>query len=396
MPPTRLPWLLLFGQVACSAASAPGEPSPDGETTVASVTVTPSPLLLESGDVGAATCSPKNAKGTALDTTCTWASSDTSVVRVTPAATQAMSLTAGQPGSATVTVTVTGSSVATALAVTVTAPPPPPCDTSTTDLVFAGNMETAPPPFPRGATQGINWFGMELSQVGNYPYSFTQVTSPIRECGTAVRFELHRADSNIAGQKRAQIINVYPAGFGDVPLPSGTTIGGGLGDERWIGFSVYVPATWVFETGYAPETIFEMLEGSRTPGFEININGANWQIQNQTGHGPQGDPSWEARNDYTPVTRGAWTDWVIHVVWSGETTGVVQVWKNGAIVVNRSGTWTTYTDAKNAKVDWGIYKWSWNGAPAGGASIVSTRDLVLDAVRITDGAHGSYAVVAPR
>jgi hypothetical protein len=240
--------------------------------------------------------------------------------------------------------------------------------------------------------------GWDVSQDGSHPWSLQTVTSPVREGAQAARMELRRSDSVVAGNKRAQI-QVQATGFGngEVPVPADKTIAGGMGDEAWFGFSIYLPPDWVTETGYAPETIWEVLSGIRSPFLEIQINGSQWEVINRTGHGGQNDPSWITQVTGTPLTKGAWTDWVIHYVLSGGSDGLLEVWKNGVQVVNKSKTWTCYTDVgAYTKPLWGIYKWSWNAADSGGNSIVSSRVLYLDAVRVTDGGHGSYQAVTPR
>jgi hypothetical protein len=319
---------------------------------------------------------------------------------------QTSTVSARSVGQTTVTATVTGTSVSMGLAVTVTdtapTPPAPPraagCDTSGAALMFSSGFEDGEPVFPRAPDTG-DWDGFAIGQVGTQAWNLTKVTSPARECSAAARVELRRTDPIIAGNNRAQL-QVAETGFGNggVPVPKGRTVAGGLGDERWFGFSVFIPSDWIFETGWAPELIWEAHDaGVRSPPLSLSITGSQWMIQNITGHGAQNDRSWLTRLDYAPVERGVWTDWVVHVKWSSGTDGVLQVWKNGVMIVNRSNTWTAFTDTgPYIKPLWGIYKWSWNGRTSGGASIVSSRVLYLDNVRITDGEHGSYAAVAPR
>jgi hypothetical protein len=90
----------------------------------------------------------------------------------------------------------------------------------------------------------------------------------------------------------------------------------------------------------------------------------------------------------TPATRGAWTDFVVHAKWSYTgTSGLLEVWKNGAQVVNQTGP-NIYNDQTNGYMKIGFYKWSW-------PSSIPVRIAYFDAVRIA-GAGGNYATVAPR
>jgi hypothetical protein len=351
--------------------------------TLQSVVVTPASASLTSGATQQFAATGKMSDGSSAAVSVTWTVSGGSI-------TSSGLYSAGQTtGTYRVIASAAGGLTDTST-VTVTAAAPPPtggCDSVKSALQFAGNFEGGSP-----------WSGWDITQVGAASWNLQNVSSPQRECAKAARIELRRTDPIIAGNNRAQI-QVQQTGFGNggVSVPSGETISGGMGDERWIGFSVYIPSDWVFETGYAPEVIWETLDGVRSPPLALEVNGTNWMIHNTTGHGSQNDPSWVSRYDYSPVQRGAWTDWVVHVKWSGGSTGVLQVWKNGSMIVNRSNTWTTYTDTGNyTKPLWGIYKWSWNASTSGGNSIVSSRTLYIDNVRVTDGAHGSYAAVAPR
>jgi hypothetical protein len=278
-------------------------------------------------------------------------------------------------------------------------PPPPPsggCDADKSDLQWYSNFEETTPPDPNGNPDFTLWNGWDLNLIGQR-WGAQLVANPARECGQALRLEVRRSDSLLAGRHRAQIqVSRNGLGNGSVGVPSGSTFAGTRGSEVWFGFSVYVPSTWVFETGYAPETIFELFEGNRTPPIQMNISGDDWQIQTQTGYGSQGNSSWSAKYTNHPITRGAWTDFVFHVKYSSGSDGIFQVWINGTKVRDTPGP-NVYSDGVSViKPIWGIYKWSWNGTTSGGNSIVSSRWLLLDNVRATNGARGSYSVVAPR
>ncbi len=70
---------------------------------VATVTVAPDTMTLWKGDVGRATCVPRNKSGAPLTNGCTWVSSDTTVAKPT-SGTQATSVTARKAGAVTITV----------------------------------------------------------------------------------------------------------------------------------------------------------------------------------------------------------------------------------------------------------------------------------------------------
>jgi hypothetical protein len=268
-------------------------------------------------------------------------------------------------------------------------PPPPPtagCDTDRSGLTFAGNFE--------GRLPWSGWHLDEATSDADETWRLGQVTSPRRECDAAARFELRRSDGMVAGSYRDEIkVQEVGVGNGGVRVPSDQTMIGHEGSEVWWGWSVYLPADWVVETGYAPETIMQVAAAGRSPAFEIQVDEGSFKTYTRTGYGSQGASTISTIvTSTTPIARGTWTDFVVHAKWSSGSDGVLQVWKNGVLVVNRTGA-NVYSDWPSAPfAKWGIYKWSWTGDN----SIVSKRVLYIDAVRVTDGAHGSYSVVRGR
>lgn len=269
------------------------------------------------------------------------------------------------------------------------APEPGGCDTDKSKLTFYGSFE-APSPWD-------TWRLDEATPDPSETWGLNALASPTRECGQAARIELRESDGIIAGNHRREIKlqnTGASGGNGGVPVPSGVTPIGGLGSEVWWGWSVYIPSDWVFETRWAPETIMQVVQAGRSPAFSVGIDGANFYTETRYGYGSQGSSTISVvQTSTTPVTRGAWTDFVVHAKWSAGDDGLLEIWKDGRQIVSRHGP-TAYRDWSSAPYPkWGIYKWSWTTTSN---SIVSERALLIDAVRITDGAHGSYDVVAPR
>jgi hypothetical protein len=256
------------------------------------------------------------------------------------------------------------------------------CDTASTGLTFIGNFE--------GSTPFAGW---SVNEANAMPWGHGAVRSPTRECQQAARLELRRSDPLMGRNHRTEIKIQNTRGNGPVLAPVGDNPIGTLGREVWLGLSVHVPADWVIEPKYAPETIVQTVQAGRSPAFEIQINGENFQTISRTGKGRKDDPSWVTTTTATtPVTRGAWTDFVVHAKWSAGPDGLLQIWRDGTQIVDRTGA--------NAFSDWsptpylklGIYKWSWKGDN----SVVTARVLYFDAVRLVAGSTGSYKLVAPR
>jgi len=146
---------------------------------------------------------------------------------------------------------------------------------------------------------------------------------------------------------------------------------GRLGDTRWYAFSVYIPSDYIADEPICREIIWQLLmhpyinEQQKSPQFDFQIQADNLQIENR--HSVGGDPTNTIVEKIyeSPMSnyRGKWTDWVIYAKWSAGNDGRLRIWRNGNVVVDRTGanayagTGTHYFENK-----FGIYKWSWNAA----------------------------------
>jgi hypothetical protein len=222
--------------------------------------------------------------------------------------------------------------------------------------------------------------------------------APVRAGTHAARFELDRSDPPLHNGSRAEISGENP------PEPRGV--------ERWYGFSTYLPSSWTVDR--TPENIVQWHQvggdcsNGCSPPLAINTQNGhyvlsqNWQKSLST----PGDWNFED-SDIGPYEVGRWTDWVVHVKWSTDDDGLLQVWKDGVPVseVNPpSGQQPRDFSHKIGRNDdfgdqvhgnylvIGIYKWPW--FPKQQASDTTNRVLYTDEVRTADGS-GSYAQVAP-
>src|SRR5687768_16113774 len=79
------PLILFLLALACIASPEPTDESEQQsrERAVTSVEIQPDSMTLQLGDVGRATCYPRNEFGTLLTNPCNWVSRDTFLVRTT-------------------------------------------------------------------------------------------------------------------------------------------------------------------------------------------------------------------------------------------------------------------------------------------------------------------------
>jgi len=176
-----------------------------------------------------------------------------------------------------------------------------------------------------------------------------------------------------------------------------------IGKEYWYGFSIYLPED------YRPDRIWEIVaQWHGVPDFDAGENWRNPVMALSTTNGRWSWVSrWDAKRntfasgkreyggardyDLGPYRQGVWTDWVIHVKWSYEPDGVLQVWKNGARLIDQKGP-NAFNDRHGPFFKMGLYK-GWRD-PNRPGDAVSRRVLYHDEFRM-GGSGASYDDVAP-
>lgn len=206
-----------------------------------------------------------------------------------------------------------------------------------------------------------------------------------------MRFDLAFDDPKNSGSRRTELGAYGSAG---VEEP---------GAERWYGFSIYLPASWIVDPQAESVTQWHQTGGECSqfcsPPLSILTRNGQWVIsQNwQQTHTP-GDWFFST-TEIGPYETGRWTDWVVHVKWSTGDDGVLDIWKDGVPVsgffhkVGRNDDFGERDAGFGNYMKIGIYKWPWNPQIPSPPS-PSRRVMYHDALRIVDGA-GSYADVAP-
>ncbi|MGW0779074.1 heparin lyase I family protein [Streptomyces sp. NPDC002835] len=188
-------------------------------------------------------------------------------------------------------------------------------------------------------------------------YGATNVTSPTRDGSHAARFELRKSDPVVSSSKRAEISqrDEQPAGA-----------------DRWYGFSINLATTWTHDTSAEIVSQWHHCDvgcPGTSPPLALLTDEGRWKIDFR------GEPI-----DLGAYTTGTWVDWVFHVTWRTDSTGLLQVWKNGERVVHRTGA-THGGGPRSPYFKFGIYKWDWNtGAP----SSTTQRVMYYDALRLGD------------
>jgi hypothetical protein len=253
------------------------------------------------------------------------------------------------------------------------------------ELVAAGEARnvTAPLVFSAGFESG----GIDTSDwiiSGNSPAVTTEVARAGR---SSMKSTLDRYNSRVAFRTE-----VVP----DIASPK-------LGEEYWYGFSIYLPKD------YVADPVWEVVaqwhdtpdagEEWRNAILAFYTDNGRWSIANIWDDNPitQKDSNGKFlyggkhRYELGPYEVDQWTDWVVRVKWSYRSDGILQIWKNGKLVVDQQNKPNCFNDSKMPYPKIGIYK-GWKDPTQVGN--ITKRVLFHDEFRIA-GPRGSYESVAP-
>lgn len=328
------------------------------ETGVASIELTPTNTILEVGDSLILNASPRASDGTLLTRAVTYTSSDTAIVRATGPLVTALS-----PGSAIVTASAGGVGA-----------------TATIDVSSTRSGLLIEESFELGAIL------LERTEAC-CSYSLGRTNAVSREGQWAMRAEVSQTDPFVNLGKRAEY---------SIPYLDRTV--GQAGDERWFGFSIFVPQDWTLDSGEfavvgqvhaRPDQ--DLGENWRKNPLGLEVHGGNWRIWSRWDSSRVSDPSQigEALLHESPLERGRWTDWVIRARWSFTDDGLLEVWKDGIQVVSRSGP-NMYNDAAPLYFKMGLYFPHWNNPNH--TSKQPRRVIFHDALRIGSETSNRYSV----
>ncbi|MFD0766870.1 polysaccharide lyase [Mucilaginibacter lutimaris] len=222
-----------------------------------------------------------------------------------------------------------------------------------------------------------SWYEQSLFQ----PWSATIVTDKVRSGKSAIKFDLVRGKDLLNGP-RAEL-GMKAQGNG----------------EFWYGFSNYFPGTYASDP--ATEIIAQWQampdlsrgENWRSPPLGLEIKSDRYKLAIRWASAVVNDASNTAIDylDLGPVTHNQWNDWVFHIKW-GYNSGVIQVWLNGKIIIERIGKPIGYNDLLYPYLKLGIYKWEWNNTKT--ISTSKERSYYLDDVRVGNNL-AKYEDVAP-
>lgn len=253
------------------------------------------------------------------------------------------------------------------------------------ELAMGGEARNVQPPllfgssFETGSIDTSDWL---IS--GNTPVVSTEVA---RAGKYSMKSVLDRQNSRISFRTEVHALTPKPL----------------LQQEYWYGFSIYLP------DGYASDPVWEVVaqwhdtpdegENWRNPILAVWTDNGSWSVSNLwddkaiTPIDENGNFVYGGKSNYKlgAYDTGKWTDWVFRVKWSYKSDGILQVWKNGQLVIDQQSKPNCFNDVTMPYFKMGIYK-GWKDSSSVG--VVSKRVLFHDEFRMA-GPGGSYEAVAP-
>ncbi len=219
-----------------------------------------------------------------------------------------------------------------------------------------------------------------------YPTDGATASSTYAKTGTkSLRMELNRTDPIINGSKRCEIARDTAEG---------------AREEHWYIFSVYLPKGGDEDYTLDPDgseilaqwhNVPDTGEAYTSPPLALRTIGNNWRIDRLWDtNATSTNKAIMAHNQFENViigtykgNKGKWTDWAFHVRWGWlpEHKPILEVYKNGVLVLERNGEPNMTNDQLGVYMKLGIYKWDWAQEPDI-YSIINRRVVYYDAVII--------------
>jgi hypothetical protein len=214
-------------------------------------------------------------------------------------------------------------------------------------------------------------------QLGNWFENSTccdwaaNINSSVKRAGShSARFELRNHDA----------LYDFQAQLGRAPNKN---------KEGWFGFSLYFPNTFVsdsLEDGIVQwQSLPDLAKGEewRSPPVLLGVLSDSLVLEIRTDAKEvtrQGESTF-TRINLGKLDKDVWLDWVFHIRWAYDETGILEVWKNGDQVVNRANKANSYNDLKFPYLKVGIGKWGWASAPSV-SPFIKERVIYVDEVTV--------------
>jgi hypothetical protein len=186
-------------------------------------------------------------------------------------------------------------------------------------LALSGATQASRPPDWQGDFESADltqWDAVQEVAAGRV----TIEQSNVRQGRYAARFEVRRGDhwAGLAGE-RAEVTK---------------TVGETAGDESYWAWSTYFPASFASDptAGFQMFTQWHSSSNTDPSGVTFQVAGDRLVVRVAGGASRQ---RWR-QYDLGPLVRSAWQDFVMHVRWGSGGDGVIDIWRDGTLVVSHA------------------------------------------------------------
>lgn len=170
------------------------------------------------------------------------------------------------------------------------------------------------------------------------------------------RFRLRRSDPIVSDGHRAEL-QLDAIGLAGEPA------------TRWYGFRTRLPSAWEPDREYEVVAQWKGVddkpqEESKSPCLALRVREREWFLTNRWDE-RRITPSNESPNAELwsgDLDLGRWTEWTVQVRWSYRADGLLCIWKDGALLVEKRGP-NTFDDPGGIYFKLGIYKPPWDLRP---------------------------------
>jgi hypothetical protein len=221
------------------------------------------------------------------------------------------------------------------------------------NLIWADNLE------------GTTFFSTGVSKQTSTSYGITAVSNPYYQGVKSARFELRDTDPEIQSGSRSEI-----------SFPDATNL------NRWYSYAMYAPSAQ-YKIDSDDDVITQWHQGGgKTPALCLRVKSDKLYIRILG--------IW---TDLGVFDKDKWHAYVLHVKHSSGSDGLIEIWRDGIKIMNRSGAnmYAITGDIHNPNIKLGVYKSNWNGT---GTTETNIRVLYFDDIKIGNE-NATYADMVP-
>jgi hypothetical protein len=185
-------------------------------------------------------------------------------------------------------------------------------------------------------------------------HSFSKSSNPVFRGNHSGKFDLRYGDRKATSSGiRSEILFSRPSN-----------------PDAWYSFAVNFPSDFWQED--RDHEIFTQWHSSGDPTLSFRVHDGRliFRVGNSS-------KNWH-HYDFGSVPKNQWVDFVFHIIHSKESTGLVEIWRNGTKILTHKGPNRYADEDRLPRWKVGIYKWSWEKGPTN----VSRRVTYFDNIRI--------------